>query len=94
MRGCRTVNARNPENAAAGFGAGDEVSLGVESENANVSFVAGVKEFALAVGSDGENPPFIPGGDVEGAVRAEGEIPNVFRFGIEKTDFSPEAETR
>ena len=52
-----------------------------------MGFVAGVEEFALSVGSDGENLAFVAGGDVENAVGAERDIPDIFCFGIEEDGF-------
>ncbi len=103
-------SARNAKDAAARFGAGDEIAVAVEGEDADVGFVAGVKELAFAVGRNGEDLALVASGDVKGTVGSEGEIPDVFGFGVEedgffagqmylvlgskKTDFSPEAETR
>src|SRR5258708_13130819 len=81
------VDFRDAQNAAAGFGAGDEIALGVESQNANVRFVAGVKEFALAIGGDGEDLAFVTSGDVESSVGCECEVPDIFRLGIEENGF-------
>ena len=64
-----------------------KIAFGVESQHADVRFVAGVEEFALAVGGDGENLAFVAGGDVKSAVGAECEVPDVFRFGIEEDGF-------
>src|SRR4029077_2917770 len=56
------------QNAAAGFRASKEISLGVKSQNANVRFIARVEEFALAIGSDGEDLAFVTGSDIESSV--------------------------
>src|SRR5215470_1348595 len=45
---------RNAEDAAAGFGSGDKIFVFVECQNANVRFLAGVKNLALTVGSYGK----------------------------------------
>jgi len=89
------MSSRNSERCAvcgAGFGAGDEISFYVESQNANVSFIAGVEEFTLAVGRDREDLSLSPV-RVKSAVRSEREI-QIYVLGSKKTDFSPEAETR
>src|SRR4029077_20506556 len=70
-------DARNTENAAAGFGAGNEIGFIVERKHADVGFIAGVEKFALAVRTDGKDLAFVASGDVERAVRAEREIPDV-----------------
>jgi hypothetical protein len=49
-----------------------------------MGFVAGVEEFALAVGRNGEDLSFIASGDEERAVGSKGEIPDVFGLGIEE----------
>src|SRR5215471_18256784 len=49
-----TRRPRNSEDAAAGFGSGDKIFVFVECQNANVRFLAGVKDLALAVGSYGK----------------------------------------
>ena len=53
-----------------------------------MGFVAVVEEFALTVWRHGEDLAFVSGGDVENAVGAEHEVPDVFRFGIEEDGFS------
>ena len=75
------------QNASAGFRAGDEVAFCVECQNANVSFVAGVEEFALAVGRDSEDLPLVTGGDIESPIGRKSEVPDVFGFGIEEHGF-------
>jgi len=57
-------------------------------------FIAPVEKFTFAIRRDSENLPFIAGCDEENAVRAKSEIPDVFRFRIKKTVFSPDCETR
>jgi len=52
-----------------------------------VSLVAGVEEFALAVGRDGEDLAFVACGYVENAIGAESDVPDVFCFGIEEDRF-------
>src|SRR6266403_2105593 len=84
LGGCLRGTPRDAQYAAAGFGAGDETSFCVEGQNSNVSFVAGVEEFTLAVGRDRKDLSFVTGGDVESAVGSEREIPNIFCFGIEE----------
>ncbi len=84
--GCEAVRA-DAENAAIGLGAGEEIAFGVEAENFDVGLVAGVIEVAFALGSYGVNLAFVSGGDIESAIRAEGEVPNVFGFGFEEDAF-------
>ena len=52
-----------------------------------MSLVAGVEEFTLAVGRDGEDLAFVACGYVEHAIGAESDVPNVFCFGIEEDGF-------
>src|SRR5690348_6744547 len=92
FRGIRILGALrgipgNAQNASAGFGASDEISVGIESENANVSFVAGIEDFALAVGRDSEDLSLVAGGNVKSAVRRKREIPDVFCLGVEENGF-------
>ena len=47
-------------------------------------FLAGVEKLALAVGGYRKQLPFVPACDVERAVRAESQVPDVFRLGIEE----------
>src|SRR6266852_315564 len=75
------------KDAAAGLGSGDKIIVGVKSEHTDVRFVAGVEEFALAVRRNGEDLAFVAGGDVQRAIGCEGQIPNVFCFGVEEDVF-------
>src|SRR6266852_5412978 len=50
-------------------------------------FVAGIEKFALAIRRDSKNLPLVAGRDEESAVRAEREIPDVFRFWIKEDGF-------
>ena len=52
-------------------------------------FVAGVKEFTPAVGGHGEKLSFVSCRDVERAIGAEGQVPNVFRLGIKENGLLP-----
>jgi len=84
---CLRRTPRDAKDAAAGFGAGDEISFCVKSQNANVRFVAGVEKLAFAVGPDGEDLSFVTGGDIKSSVGRKSEVPDVFRFGFEENGF-------
>src|SRR5262249_5721650 len=57
------------DDSATGFRACEETSERVEREHADMRFIASVEEFAFSVGRDGEDLPFIAGGDKERAIR-------------------------
>src|SRR5437773_2455656 len=84
---CLRRTPRDAKDAAAGFGASDEISFCVKSQNANVRFVAGVEKLAFAVGPDGEDLSFVTGGDIKSSVGRKSEVPDVFRFGFEENGF-------
>lgn len=81
------IGARDAKDAAVGFGAGQKILVRVEREDTDVGLVTAVKEFAFAVGRDGEDQAFVAGGDVENAVGAKSDVPDVFCFGIEEDGF-------
>ena len=74
-------------NAPARLRSGEQIAVGVEVEDADVSFVAVVEELAFAVRCDGKNLAFVSGSDVKSAVGGESEIPDIFCFGIEEDGF-------
>jgi hypothetical protein len=80
-------DSSDAEDAAVGFGAGEKIVVRVERKNADVGFVAGIKEFAFTIGGDREDLAFVAGGDVKNAVGAESDVPDVFCFGIEEDRF-------
>ena len=80
MSGC----ARDAKDPAAGFGSGDEILVGIEGQNANVRFIAGVEKFTLAIGGYSEELPLISRGHIKRAIGTESQVPDVFRFRIEE----------
>src|SRR5712692_2859755 len=56
-------------------------------QRANVRFLSGIEKFALAIGRNGKDLAFIPGGDINGAAGAHGEVPDIFCFWLEENRF-------
>src|SRR6266568_4866336 len=79
-----SCSAGDAQDAAVGFGPGDEILVGIEREDANVGFVARIRQFALAVGCYREKLSFVSGSNVQCAIGREGQVPNVFCLGIKK----------
>src|SRR5215469_3363459 len=50
-------------------------------------FIAVIEKLALALRRDRKNLALVSGGHIEGAIRAEGEIPDVLGLGIEENRF-------
>ena len=78
---------RDAQDATAGFGAGEKILAGIESQDADVCLVAGIEKFVFTVGGDSEDLSFIPGSDKERAIRGKSEIPNIFGLRIEEDRF-------
>jgi len=49
-----------------------------------MGFIAGVEKFALAVGRDRENLSLVAGRDVQGAIGAELDVPDIFGLRVEE----------
>src|SRR5262249_25552257 len=81
---CWTAEA---EHTAAWFGASDQICLAVKGQHANVGFIAGIEKFALAVGRYRENLSLVAGRDVQGAIGAEFDVPDIFGLRVEKDGF-------
>ena len=74
---------RDPVDQSAAIGTGNQVSLGIECEHANVNFIALEEKRVLAVGADFVDFAVIAGGDIQGASIVENDIPDVLGAGIE-----------
>ena len=59
------AGGRNAIDQAAAVRTGDQIPLGIESQDANMSFIALEKQRRLAVARHPENFSPVPGGDVE-----------------------------
>src|SRR5438309_723372 len=63
---------------------GNEIASGIESQHADVGFVALEKHRAFAAAGNAENFAPIAGGNEELALRVQCHVPDVFGLGIEK----------
>src|ERR1035438_2024599 len=77
----RFAIGRNTVDKPAAVGAGNQISFGIERENANVDFIAFEKKRVLSVGGDFENFAVVAGGDIQVPGSVESEIPDVFGLG-------------
>src|SRR5262249_46208706 len=85
----RGASAGHPQHSAAGFGPDDQISFAVESQHANVSFIAGIEQLTLAVRCNCEDLSFVTSRDIQRAVRTEFEVPDVFALGVEENRLFP-----
>ena len=77
------ARGRNAVDESAAVGAGNQIALRIEGEDANVGFVALEKYRVLAVGRDAKNLAMVAGSNVEVARLIQSEIPDIFCAGLE-----------
>ena len=85
----RLASWRDAIDQAAAIGAGNQIPLGIEGEDANVHFVAFEEQRVFAVGADLVDFAMIARGYVKIAGVVEGEIPDVFGAGVEVDGGAP-----
>ena len=72
------AGGRNAIDQSAAIGAGNQILLGIEGEDTDVSLIALEEDRMLALGRDTINFPVIAGSYVEIAGFVESQVPDIF----------------